>query len=68
MPKGQRHLTHPGRCRIHAMGKSGISDAAIAHQLGRDRTTVWRGARRNPGRRGGRRRRAASRRRRFPGR
>ena len=52
MPKGQRHLTHPGRCRIHAMGKSGISDAAIAHQLGRDRTTVWRGARRNPGERG----------------
>ena len=43
MPKGQRHLTHPGRCRIHATGRSGISDAAIARQLGRDRATVWRG-------------------------
>ena len=52
MPKGYRHLTHPGRCRIHATGKSGISDAAIARRPSRDRTTVWRGARRNPGERG----------------
>ena len=51
MPEGYRHLTHPGRCQIHAMGKSGISDAAIARQLGRDRATVWHGARRNSGKR-----------------
>ena len=51
MPEGQRHLTHPGRCRIHATGKSGLSDGAIARQLGRDRTTVWREVRRNPGER-----------------
>jgi len=44
MPDGQRHLTHPGRCRIHVTGKSGLSDAAIARQPGRDRTTVARGA------------------------
>jgi len=52
MPKGQRHLTHPGRCRIHALGKSGLSGAAIARRPGRDRTTVWREVRRNPGKRG----------------
>jgi len=33
-------------------GKGGLSDAAIARQLGRARTTVWRGVRRNPGKRG----------------
>ena len=43
MPEGQRHLTHPGRCRIHATGKSGLSDAAVARQPGRGRATVWRG-------------------------
>jgi len=52
MPKGQRHLTYAGRCQIHATGKSGLSGAAIARQLGRDRTTVWREVRRNPGKRG----------------
>jgi len=52
MPEGQRHLTHTGRCRIHATGKGGHSDAAIARRPGRDRTTVWRGVRRNSGRRG----------------
>ncbi len=51
MPEGQRHLTHPGRCQIHALRKSGLSDGAIARQLGRDRTTVWREVRRNPGER-----------------
>ncbi len=70
MPEGQRHLTHPGRCRIHATGKSGISDAAVARRPGRDRTTVWRGARRNPGERGYRhaqaRRRSEARRRAAP--
>ncbi len=75
MPEGQRHLTHPGRCRIHAMGKSGLSDAAVARRPGRDRTTVWRGARRNPGERGYRHgqaqrrpRRGGARPRRSPGR
>ncbi len=29
MPEGQRHLTHPGRCQIHATGKSGLSDGAV---------------------------------------
>ena len=52
MPEGQRHLTHPGRCQIHATGKSGLSDGAVARQLGRARTTVWREVRRNSGRRG----------------
>ena len=70
MPEGYRHLTHPGRCRIHAMGKSGLSDAAVARRPGRDRTTVWRGARRNPGKRGYRhaqaRRRSEARRRAAP--
>ncbi len=49
MPKGQRHLTHAGRCRIHALMKSGLSGGAIARQPGRDRTTVWREVRRNSG-------------------
>ena len=52
MPKGYRHLTYAERCQIHALRKSGLSDAAIARQLGRDRTTVWREMRRNSGERG----------------
>ncbi|MYA88139.1 MAG: helix-turn-helix domain-containing protein, partial [Boseongicola sp. SB0662_bin_57] len=52
MPKGYRHLTYEERCQIHALRKSGLSDAAIARQLGRDRTTVWREVRRNGGLRG----------------
>ncbi len=51
MPEGQRHLTHPGRSRIHALMKSGLSNGAIARQPGRDRTTVWREVRRNSGKR-----------------
>ncbi len=51
MPEGQRHLTHTGRSRIHALRESGLSNGAIARQLGRDRTTVWRGVRRNSGKR-----------------
>ena len=34
------------------MGKSGLSDAAVARRPGRDRATVWRGVRRNSGERG----------------
>ena len=52
MPEGQRHLTYAERCQIHALRKSGHSNGAIARQLGRDRTTVWREVRRNSGKRG----------------
>ncbi len=52
MPEGHRHLTYAERCQIHALRKSGLSGPAIARQLGRDRTTVWREVRRNAGRRG----------------
>ncbi|MCY3994554.1 MAG: hypothetical protein OXF07_00275, partial [Rhodobacter sp.] len=52
------------------MGKSGIPDAAVARRPGRDRTTVWREMRRNPGERGYRhgqaQRRAEARRRAAP--
>ena len=51
MPEGQRHLTYPERCQIHALRESGLSNGAIARQLGRDRTTVWREVRRNSGKR-----------------
>ena len=70
MPEGQRHLTHTGRSRIHALMKSGLSGGAIARQPGRDRTTVWRGVRRNSGKRACRhaqaQRRAEARRRAAP--
>jgi len=52
MPKGYRHLTYGERCQIYATGKSGLSGAVIARRPGRDRTTVWREVRRNPGKRG----------------
>ncbi len=52
MPEGHRHRPHAERCQIHALRKSGLSGPAIARQLGRDRTTVWREVRRNSGRRG----------------
>jgi len=52
MPEDYRHLTDAERCRIHAPRKSGLSDAAIARQLGQDRTTVWREVRRNSRKRG----------------
>ncbi len=55
MPEGQRHLTHPGRSRIHALMKSGLSAAAVARQLGRGPSSVPRGIRRNGGARGQRR-------------
>ncbi len=37
MPEGYRHLTHEDRCQIHALKGSGLSDGAIALQLGRVR-------------------------------
>ncbi len=52
MPKGYHHLTYEERCQIYALRKSGLSGLAIARQLGRDRTTVWREVRRNSGGRG----------------
>ena len=58
MPSGYHHLTYGERCRTSAPRKSGLSDPAIARQLGRDRTTVWRGIRRNGGGRGYRHRQA----------
>ncbi len=58
MPSGYHHLTHGERCQIYALRKSGLSDLAIARQIGRDRTTVWREIRRNGGGRGYRHRQA----------
>ena len=52
MPEGQRHLTHTGRCQIHALMESGLSGGAIARQLGRSPSSVPRGIRRNGGARG----------------
>ena len=52
MPEGQRHLTHTGRSRIHALMESGLSGGAIARQLGRSPSSVPRGIRRNGGARG----------------
>ncbi len=52
MPEGQRHLTHPERCQIHALMESGLSGGAIARQLGRSPSSVPREIRRNGGARG----------------
>ncbi len=52
MPEGQRHLTYPERCQIHALMESGLSGGAIARQLGRSPSSVPRGIRRNGGARG----------------
>ncbi len=49
MPEGQRHLTHGERCRIHALTGSGLSEGAVARQLGRHRSSGWRKLRRNGG-------------------
>ncbi len=52
MPKGYHHLTYEERCQIEALKKSGLSRGAIAQQLGRDRSTVYREIKRNTGGRG----------------
>ena len=52
MPKGYRHLAYEERCQIDALKKSGLSQGAIAQQLGRDRSTIYREIRRNTGGRG----------------
>ncbi len=58
MPEGQRHLTYPERCQIHALMESGLSGGTIARQLGRSPSSVPRGIRRNGGARGQRQARA----------
>lgn len=52
MAKRCRHLTCEERFQIWALRKGGLSGSAIARQLGRDRTTIWREVRRNDGDRG----------------
>ncbi len=43
MRESYRFLTlYEDRCRIYATGKSGLSNGAIARQLGRDRTAIHR--------------------------
>ncbi len=52
MPEGYRHLTFDERCQIYALRKSGLSNGAIARQLGRHPATISREIRRNGGGRG----------------
>ena len=42
MSKTYRHLTHPDRCQIYALKKSGFSHHAIARQPSRDPRTIGR--------------------------
>ena len=41
MSKGHHHPAYPERCQIEALGTIGISNAAIAEQLGCNRSTVY---------------------------
>jgi IS30 family transposase len=52
MPEGYHHLTYEDRCQIYALTQSGLSQAAIARQLGVDRSTIKRELDRNTGARG----------------
>ena len=49
MPEGYHHLTYEERCQICALLQSGLSQAAIARQLGVDRSTIKRELDRNTG-------------------
>ena len=40
MPEGYRHLTYEERCQIFALIQSGHSQAAIARQIGVNRSTI----------------------------
>ena len=75
MLSNSNHLTHEESCQVYALRKNRLSGPAIARQLGRGRTTVWRKVRRSRGgavvaivtsRRMARLRRDAARPRRFP--
>ena len=52
MPSGYRHLTRHDRCQIQVLKKSGLSQRAIAVEIGRSQSTVSRGTSRNSGQRG----------------
>ena len=52
MPSGYRHLTRHDRCQIQALRKSGLSQRAIAAEIGRSQSTVSREISRNSGQRG----------------
>ena len=49
MPEGYHHLTYEERCQIYALMQSGLSQAAIARQLGVHRSTINRELDRNTG-------------------
>jgi transposase, IS30 family len=52
MPEGYHHLTYEQRCQIFALLQSGHSQAAIARQIGVNRSTISRELARNSGKRG----------------
>lgn len=52
MPAGYHHLTYFERCQIHALLHRGLSQRAIACELGRDPGTISRELSRNRGARG----------------
>jgi IS30 family transposase len=49
MPEGYHHLTYEERCQIYALMQSGLSQVAIARQLGVHRSTIKRELDRNTG-------------------
>jgi transposase, IS30 family len=52
MPKGYSHLTYEQRCQIYALKQRGDSPAAIAKELGVNRSTIGREFGRNSGQKG----------------
>ena len=61
MAAGYHHITYAGRCQIQALKRSGMSVSAIAKQLGRHRSTIYREIARNSGQRGYRHKQAQER-------
>ena len=51
MPKGYHRLTYVERCWIEVLKKSGVSQDALARQMGRDRSTLSREIKRTAGER-----------------